>query len=97
VRRVEPGPANLSIGPIWPVAPDRCRGYLDYFFRADVPAGWIEEWMAYQDQTGAEDTVLVEAAQAGTGSGLIDAGRLLARDERLIAHFQAYVRDRLED
>jgi phenylpropionate dioxygenase-like ring-hydroxylating dioxygenase large terminal subunit len=89
---VEPGPANLSIGPIWPVAPDRCRGYLDYFFGAGVTADWIEPFMEYQNQVGAEDTALVEAAQAGTGSGLVDSGRLLAHDEQLIAHFQGWVR-----
>ncbi|HTE61503.1 MAG TPA: aromatic ring-hydroxylating dioxygenase subunit alpha, partial [Solirubrobacteraceae bacterium] len=33
---VEPGPANLSIGLVWPVAPDRCRGFLDYFFAPDA-------------------------------------------------------------
>ena len=31
-QRRSPGPPNLSIGPVWPVAPDRCRGFLDYFF-----------------------------------------------------------------
>ncbi len=35
----QPGPPNLSIGPVWPVAPDRCRGYLDYFFAPDVVRG----------------------------------------------------------
>ena len=38
---VEPGPANLSIGPVWPVAPDRCRGFLDYFFAPDASEDWI--------------------------------------------------------
>jgi hypothetical protein len=37
----------------------------------------------------------VEAAQAGAGSGLVPDGRLLAHDEQLIAHFQAYVRTNL--
>ena len=35
----QPGPPNLSIGPVWPVAPDRCRGYLDYFFAPDAVGG----------------------------------------------------------
>ena len=38
---------------------------------------------------------LVEAAQAGAGSGLVEDGFLLGHDEQLIAHFQAYVRERL--
>ncbi len=92
---VEPGPPNLSIGPVWPIAPDRCRGFLDYFFAPEADAAWIAEFLAFDDQVGAEDTGLVEAAQAGAGSGLVDDGYLLAHDEQLIAHFQAYVRERL--
>jgi choline monooxygenase len=92
---VEPGLANLSIGPVWPVAPDRCRGFLDYFFAPDAPEEWIADFIAFDDQVGAEDTALVEAAQAGAGSGLVPDGRLLAHDEQLIAHFQAYVRTNL--
>jgi choline monooxygenase len=87
--------ANLSIGPVWPVAPDRCRGFLDYFFAPDAPEDWIEEFMSFDAQVGAEDTALVEGAQRGAGSGLVENGRLLAHDEQLIAHFQAYVRERL--
>ena len=92
---VEPGPPNLSIGPVWPVAPDRCRGFLDYFFAPGASEDWIAEFLAFDDQVGAEDTALVEAAQAGAGSGLVDGGYLLAHDEQLIAHFQAWVRERL--
>jgi phenylpropionate dioxygenase-like ring-hydroxylating dioxygenase large terminal subunit len=92
---VEPGLANLSIGPVWPVAPDRCRGFLDYFFAPDASEEWIADFIAFDDQVGAEDTALVEAAQAGAGSGLVPDGRLLAHDEQLIAHFQAYVRANL--
>jgi phenylpropionate dioxygenase-like ring-hydroxylating dioxygenase large terminal subunit len=92
---VQPGPANLSIGPVWPVAPDRCRGFLDYFFAPDVSEEWIAEFLAFDDQVGAEDTALVEAAQAGAGSGLVGDGYLLSHDEQLIAHFQAWVRERL--
>jgi phenylpropionate dioxygenase-like ring-hydroxylating dioxygenase large terminal subunit len=92
----EPGrAANLSIGPVWPVAPDRCRGFLDYFFAPDATEDWIADFLAFDDQVGAEDTALVEAAQRGAASGLVENGRLLAHDEQLIAHFQAYVRERL--
>jgi choline monooxygenase len=90
-----PGPPNLSIGPVWPVAPDRCRGYLDYFFAPDADDGWIADLLAMDDLVGAEDTALVEGAQAGTTSGLVAEGRLLGGAEALIAHFQAYVRTAL--
>jgi phenylpropionate dioxygenase-like ring-hydroxylating dioxygenase large terminal subunit len=92
---VEPGPPNLSIGPVWPVAPDRCRGFLDYFFAPDAPEEWIADFLAFDDQVGAEDTALVEGAQAGAGSGLVEHGYLLEPEEQLIAHFQDYVRERL--
>jgi choline monooxygenase len=88
----QPGPPNLSIGPVWPVAPDRCRGYLDYFFAPGASDEWIAAFLAFDDQVGAEDTALVEGAQLGAGSGLVAEGRLLAHDEQLIAHFQGYVR-----
>ena len=91
----QPGLPNLSIGPVWPVAPDRCRGFLDYFFAPDAPEEWIAEFLAFDDQVGAEDTALVEGAQAGAGSGLVPEGRLLAHDEQLIAHFQRWVREQL--
>ena len=76
--------------------PYRCAGYLDYFFAPGVPEDWIAEFLAFDDQVGAEDTALVESAQAGAGSGLVADGRLLAHDEQLIAHFQAYVREQLD-
>jgi phenylpropionate dioxygenase-like ring-hydroxylating dioxygenase large terminal subunit len=93
---VYPGPANLSIGPVWPTGPSSCRGYLDYWFAADADPAWIADMTAFDDQVGAEDVGLVEAVQAGAGSGLVPEGRLLAHDEQLIARFQAYVRDALE-
>ncbi|MBV9165852.1 MAG: hypothetical protein JO342_06835, partial [Solirubrobacterales bacterium] len=42
-----------------------------------------------------EDTALVEAAQRGTSSGMVDRGWVLGGAEMLIGHFQDYVRDRL--
>jgi choline monooxygenase len=92
---VMPGPPNLSIGPIWPVAPDRCRGYLDYWFAPDIDPAWIDEIYELDTRVGQEDTGLVEAVQAGAASGLVEDGRLLSRDEQLIAYFQDYVRERL--
>jgi choline monooxygenase len=61
-----------------------------------VGEDWIAEFLAFDDQVGAEDTALVEGAQAGAASGLVEEGRLLTHDEQLIAHFQAYVRGALD-
>lgn len=90
-----PGPANLSIGPLWPLAPDRCAAYLDYFFAPGLDDDWIAAMLAFDDVVGAEDTALVEDAQRGTSSGLLDHGHLLGDAEALIAHFQDWVQARL--
>jgi phenylpropionate dioxygenase-like ring-hydroxylating dioxygenase large terminal subunit len=91
-----PGPQNLSIGPVWPLAPDRCAGYLDYFFAPGVGEEWIAEFSEWDFAVGAEDVALVEAVQAGAGSGALEDGRLLGATEALNAGFQAYVRARVE-
>jgi choline monooxygenase len=90
-----PGRPNLSIGPILPLAPDRTRRVLDYFFAADATEEWISEFLEFDDQVGAEDARLVELVQRGAGSGVIPEGRLLPQSERLVAGFQARVADAL--
>ncbi|MHB1833730.1 MAG: aromatic ring-hydroxylating oxygenase subunit alpha [Solirubrobacteraceae bacterium] len=92
---VLPGHPNLSIGPLWPTGPQTCTGYLDYWFGDTADARWIQELFALDDQIGAEDTALVEAAQRGVGCGIIDRGWVLGGAEMLIGHFQDYVRARI--
>jgi phenylpropionate dioxygenase-like ring-hydroxylating dioxygenase large terminal subunit len=91
-----PGRPNLSIGPILPLAPDRTRRVLDYFFAADATDEWIVEFLEFDDQVGREDARLVESVQRGAGSGVIQEGRLLPQSEQLVAGFQARVREALE-
>ena len=76
-----------------PLGPERTAAFLDYFFPEDVSDGEVEELLAFDDQVGLEDRVLVESVQAGVRSGLIDEGRLMPESERLLAHFQALVRE----
>jgi len=83
-----PGRPNLSIGPIVPLAPERTYRFLDYFFGPDVDQAWIEELLAFDDQVGREDRLLVEGAHRGVASGALEHGYLLGRSEQLIAHFQ---------
>jgi choline monooxygenase len=85
---VYPGAANLSLGPVWPTAPERTGGFLDYFFGPDVPEQTQRELIEFDDQVGLEDRELVESVQCGLRSGLIDHGRLLLDSEWLIAAFQ---------
>jgi nitrite reductase/ring-hydroxylating ferredoxin subunit len=92
---VFPGRPNLSIGPILPVAPDRTRRILDYFFAPGETEDWIAEFLEFDDQVGREDAKLVESVQRGAGSGVIPGGRLLPESEQLVAAFQARLREAL--
>lgn len=92
---VMPGHPNISIGPIVPTGPERTSRFLDYFVGPDVEDAWIGEMLAFDDQVGAEDTVLVERVQRGLRSGLVDHGRLMGESEQLIAHFQRLLLDAL--
>ena len=86
---VMPGQPNLSIGPVLPLAPERTGRFLDYFVGPDVDDAWIADMLEFDNQVGAEDTVLVERVQKGLRSGGLEHGRLLLESERLIAHFQS--------
>jgi phenylpropionate dioxygenase-like ring-hydroxylating dioxygenase large terminal subunit len=88
---VYPGPANLSIGPVWPEGTSRTVGFLDYFFGPEVDNETARELIAFDDQVGREDAALVEAVQRGVGAGLLGQGRLLPDSERLIVSFQRRV------
>ncbi|MGH3104064.1 MAG: aromatic ring-hydroxylating oxygenase subunit alpha [Gaiellaceae bacterium] len=88
---IEPGPPNLSVGPLLPDGPERTTGFFDYFFAPDVPDEWVRDFIAFDDQVGAEDRALVERVQRGVGSGVLEHGRLLTSSEGLIQHFDALV------
>jgi choline monooxygenase len=83
-----PGRANVSIGPINPRGTGRTGRFLDYFFAPDTDEAWIAEFLAFDDQVGAEDRVLVEGVQRGMEAGALPDGRVLERSEQLIRHFQ---------
>jgi phenylpropionate dioxygenase-like ring-hydroxylating dioxygenase large terminal subunit len=92
---VMPGRPNFSIGPVYPLAPDRSYRFLDYFVDPEADQAWIDESVAFDAQVGAEDSVLVARVQAGVASGLVEDGNLLPESEQLIAHFQSLVVDAL--
>ena len=92
-----PGQPNLSIGPVLPSGPETTDRFLDYFVGPDVDEAWLEEMLAFDDQVGAEDTVLVERVQKGVRAGGIEHGLLLPESERLVAHFQRLLVDALAD
>ncbi len=92
---VLPGHPNLSVGPLWPTGPVTCAGYLDYWFADTADERWIDDLFELDNQVGAEDTALVEAAQRGSSAGIIERGWVLGGAEMLIGHFQDYVRAQL--
>ncbi len=86
------GRPNLSIGPINPVQASRTHRFLDYFFGPDVEPNWIESMMAFDDQVGVEDRVLVEDMQRGMSARPARKGTLFMDSERLISHFEGYLK-----
>ncbi len=90
-----PGPPNLSIGPISPAGTGRTERYLDYFFAPGADPEWVQEFFAFDDQVGREDTVLVESVHRGMASGLLEQGRLLLASEPLLAAFQHWLAEQL--
>jgi choline monooxygenase len=62
-----------------------------------VSEEWVREFVAFDDEVGAEDKVLVERVQAGVSAGLVGEGWLMPESEKLIAHFDSLVRAALED
>jgi phenylpropionate dioxygenase-like ring-hydroxylating dioxygenase large terminal subunit len=84
-----PGEPNISIGPSFPLTPERTYRYLDYFFGPDVKPAWIDDLLAFDDQVGREDAILVAGVQRGVSSGALEHGFLMSRSEQLIGHFQA--------
>jgi len=92
---ISPGRPNLSIGPVRPDGATRSTRFLDYFFVPGVEETWIRQFLAWDDQVGAEDTALVERVQRGVAAGMLEGGVLLAESERLIAHFDRFVTEAL--
>ncbi len=97
VVNVMPGHGNVSIGPVLPLAAERTSRFLDYFFAPETEQAWIDDYLALDDQVGAEDRVLVERVQVGVRSGALAEGRLLPESERLIAHFERLLVEALGD
>jgi choline monooxygenase len=71
--------------------------FLDYFFGPDVDQAWIDELMAFDDQVGREDKVLVEGVHRGVSSGAFEHGVVMSRSEQLIGHFQQLTAAALAD
>jgi len=93
---VEVGPRNLSVDVTLPKGAQGSRGSTEYFFDEDVPEEQAAEIVAFANQVGLEDSMLVEGVQRGLDSGMVPEGRLLLGSEHLIQHFQRLVFEALE-
>ena len=89
---IMPGHPNISIGPITPTAPGTTHRFLDYFFGEDVSPEWIDDMLAFDARVGAEDLVLVQSVQRGMEAAPGRHGTLFIDSEKLIVHFNDYVR-----
>jgi choline monooxygenase len=93
VAYVAPGRPVLAIGPVVPRAIDRTWRSLDYLAAPGVDEAWLTQLLAWDDQVGEEDQVLVEAVQAGmAASRVVERGVLLPRSEQLVGWFADHVR-----
>ena len=79
------------------LTPDRTYRFLDYFFGPDVKQAWIDDLLAFDDQVGREDAILVAGVQRGVSSGALESGFLMSRSEQLIGHFQSLTAAALAD
>jgi phenylpropionate dioxygenase-like ring-hydroxylating dioxygenase large terminal subunit len=88
---INPGHPNLSIDVWMPYGPGQTRGFSEQYFGANVPEGFAQEMMAFDDQVGAEDDALTDSVQRGLRAGLPEQGRFLVESEQLVIHFQRLV------
>ncbi len=88
---ITPGPANLVVGTIIPVAPDRTLQFYDSFAAEGIDEAQFAGMRAFGAQVQAEDIVLCESVQEGLSSGLYHQGKLMVTRENGIQHFQRLV------
>ncbi len=93
---IMPGEPNLSIGPIHPAGATRTTRFLDYFFGPEVSPDWIQQMIEFDDQVGREDVPLVENMQRGVTARPERSGVLFMDSERLIHHFETYLRSHVD-
>jgi choline monooxygenase len=88
---INPGQLNLILHVWVPNGPEHTRGITERFFGPDVPEQFVQRLTAFSQEVGAEDRALTTSVQLGLRAGLPEQGRLLARSEQLVLHFQKLV------
>ncbi len=88
---IYPGPGNVSLNLILPIAPGRTRAVYEYCFVDQVGDTETKDFIRFIDQVQKEDIVLCESVQRGLSSGYFGQGKLLLSRESALRHFQRLV------
>jgi phenylpropionate dioxygenase-like ring-hydroxylating dioxygenase large terminal subunit len=88
---IYPGPGNVSLNLIQPLATGETRAIFEYCFVDGVADAEVADFIAFIDQVQREDIVLCESVQRGLRSGYFDQGTLFLSRERALRHFQKLV------
>ena len=89
-------PDNMSSNLILPLGADRTLTIFEWFFaEPGSGAGWesMQQTIAFSDEIQQEDIAICEQVQRGLRSRAYDTGRVSAKRENGVFHFQQLVRE----
>lgn len=88
---IYPGPGNVSLNLFLPLAPDRTRAIFEYCFDDAVGPQEEADFVRFIEQVQVEDIDLCDWVQRGLSTGFFAQGKLMARQEKALRHFQRLV------
>jgi choline monooxygenase len=84
---------RLQTNRVLPLGPSRCRVLFDFYYApGEDAAGRIDADQAFSDEVQREDIAICERVQQGLASGCYSPGRLCAKRESGVWHFQNLLR-----
>lgn len=87
-------PGRLQTNRVIPIDASHCEVEFDYYYSQGTGIeSDSEKDREFSDQIQREDVAICEAVQKGLASGYYDAGRLCAKRESGVWHFQNLLRD----
>lgn len=88
---IYPGPGILSINLFLPVGPGETRAIFDYCFVDEISKEDEDDFVRFIEQVQLEDVVLCDSVQRGLSTGYLEVGKLMAKQESALLHFQHLV------
>lgn len=88
-------PGRMQTNVVLPTGPDHCRVVFDYYYEDTSSAAarsTIEEDIRFGDLVQKQDIDICEQVQKGLASGVYERGRLSAKRELGVHHFQNLLR-----